>query len=235
MRSKILVIVYNIERAREHEWLIRFMDPSRYEFEFVLINKPGSFLQKFLTENRIRTHNINYSGKVAMPLLVWKLFKLIRQGKFHLVHAHLFEATLGGMIAARLAGVKARLITRHNSDFHHRYFPSAVKYDRLAARLATHIVAVSDTVKHVLTNMEQVNESKISVIHHGIDFSEFELTPERSRKVEQLRFKYNIPANKKVVGVVSRFIHWKGVQNIIPAFQKVLEHIPMHYWFWQTP
>jgi len=29
-----------------------------------------------------------------------------------------------------------------------------------------------------------------------------------------------------VIGAISRFVQWKGVQHIIPAFQKILEQYP---------
>jgi hypothetical protein len=60
-------------------------------------------------------------------------------------------------------------MTRHSSDFHHIYFPSAVKYDRFTNWLATDIVAISENVQNILLNWESVNPAKVHLIKHGID------------------------------------------------------------------
>ena len=100
----------------------------------------------------------------------------------------------------------------------------AVKYDRLMNRLATTIIAISKNVEAILIEREGASREKVVVIHHGFDLSKFTEVDEES--VQRLALKYNPLHKKPVVGVISRFTEWKGVQYIIPAFQKLLVEFP---------
>lgn len=226
MKIKVLNVLFNIAKAQEHEWFVRFIDRSRFELEFALINAKGSYMDTFLQKENVPVHHFEYSGKKDLLSLTWKLFLLMKREHYDIVHAHLFEGTLAGMTAARLAGVKMRISTRHYSDFHHVWFPSAVKYDRFINRQATHLVAISRNVQNILTQYEQVPPSKIRLIHHGIDMDDYKPGAVHVDRVSALRTKYDIPEGIPVVGVISRFIELKGLQFLIPAFKEILTQYP---------
>jgi len=100
-----------------------------------------------------------------------------------------------------------------------------VKYDRMINHMSTDIVAISENVRSILVDLEQVNPDKITLIHHGFKLAAFKDIPET--RVEALRGKYlsDGPLGP-VVGVISRYVHWKGVQHIVPAFEQVLSVHP---------
>src|SRR5665811_2158990 len=92
----------------------------------------------------------------------------------------LLFGSLIGLSAAWLAGVKKRIYTRHHSDYHFRYFPKGIKWDKLCNRMATCIVSPSLAVKEILLNLENVSPQKVSLIHHGFDIDYFDdVSPER--------------------------------------------------------
>ena len=129
-----------------------------------------------------------------------------------------------GLTAAWVLGIKKRIYTRHHSTFHHENFPKAVKYDKWANNISTHIIAISVNVKNILTYMEKVPESKISLIYHG-----FKLNIVKAKdqlKIESLNIKYKLNNSAPIVGVIARYINWKGIQYIIPAFKKLLVDYP---------
>jgi glycosyltransferase involved in cell wall biosynthesis len=128
------------------------------------------------------------------------------------------------MIAARLAGVEKRIYSRHHGSYHHEYFPSAIKYDRFINFLSTDIVAISENVKNILIDYEGVPREKIHLIHHGFDLDAFRNV--NTEKIMQMRQKYLSESPYPVVGVISRYIEWKGIQYIIPAFKKLLLTYP---------
>ncbi|MFM7078215.1 MAG: glycosyltransferase family 4 protein, partial [Bacteroidota bacterium] len=225
-KRKILVIVYNLERAREHEWFATSMDHSKYEIHYALVRKPDSYLGKFLESNGVIVHRFVYSGKQSLLGLTFRLYVLIKSKGFDIVHTHLFESSLSGIIAARLAGVSRRIVTRHHSDFHHVNSKIAVKCDRLINRLATDVVAISQNVKRILIDWEGCDPAKVVLIPHGIDLADFGTDHVSAERIGSIRIKYAISENKFVVGVVSRFIEWKGLQYLIPAFKKFLGSFP---------
>ncbi len=226
MKAKILVIVYNLDRALEHEWFVQLMDRTIYDIHFALIRKGDGFLAGFLEKEGIPVYRFGYSGKKDLPMLSWQLFRLIKRERFQIVHAHLFEASITGILGAWMARTPIRIVTRHHSDFHHVNSRLAVLLDRMVNKLATHIVAVSKNVQRILIDWERVNTEKVICIPHGVNLSTFGHKAVSSERIDAVRSKLKIGSDLKVIGVVSRFIEWKGVQYIIQAFKMLLNAKP---------
>lgn len=153
-----------------------------------------------------------------------EIYRILKKENISVIHTHLFEATLTGMIAARLAGVEKRIYSRHHGSYHHQYFPTAIKYDRFINFLSTDIVAISANVKNILTDYEGVSDNKVHLIHHGFDLDAFRNVAEE--KIIMMKQKYLPESAYPVVGVISRYVEWKGIQYIIPAFKKILQTYP---------
>lgn len=224
MRKKVVYIISEIDKALAFEWIAERLDKSSFDLSFILLNGGDSFLEKFLKDRNIPVKRFSCSGKKDWPGVWLKIFFHLKKIKPDVVHCHLLQANILGLSAAKAAGIPQRLYTRHHSDFHHRYFPKGVKWDKFCNRLATKIVAPSGAVKEVLIQQEGVPESKIQVIYHGFDLNYFKVVPEDL--VEVLKEKYNPQSRKPVIGVISRFTELKGIQFIIPAFKELLEEFP---------
>lgn len=218
---RITVIVHGIDKAQEFEWLISEIDSTQFVLSFISLGEQKeTHLKKYCEVNNIEFHYVSYQSKKEIISSIFKTRKIIKSIQPDIVHSHLFEGGLIGTTAAWLAGIKKRVYTRHYSDFHHVYFPNGLKFDKWINSKSTHIIAVSKMVKDILVNKEGVEETKVSVIYHGIktDESEQQSLVER---VDDVKSKHGIPKDKVVIGVVSRFTYWKGVQDIIPAFKNL--------------
>lgn len=223
--NKVTYILSNIDKAIAFEWIAEKVDKSKFELSFILLNSSSTYLHNWLKERKIESYLVSHQGKKSYLLSFFKVLKLLLRIKPNLVHTHLFDANLTGLMAAKLLGIKKRIYTRHHSTYHHDNFPSAVKYDKLCNYLATDIVAISKNVKQVLISKEKVKEKKIQLIYHGFDLSLFEVS--NSDDVSFLMSKHNMSKkDSPIIGVVSRYIKWKGVQYIIPAFKKILNEYP---------
>lgn len=99
-----------------------------------------------------------------------------------------------------------------------------MKYDKYVNKLSTHIVSISQVVTRILVEKEKVSAEKIYLIHHGFILQDF--AKKNNEKTGLLHQKYNEKGNKPVVGVISRYVNWKGIQYIIPAFKEVLKTYP---------
>ena len=222
MPKKIIYIVSHVNKSLAFEWVVDYLDSNKFELVFILMNPYPSTLEDYLVSRNIRVYRLNYRNKRDLINVVYNTFIILKKEAAQIVHAHLLDACLVGLIAAFLARVPRRIHTRHNSTFHHLFFPKAVWYDKLINALSTEIVSISDVVTKVLVEKEGVNISKIHLIHHGFVFEEPEsISNERTSLLIQ---KYNLtPNDSPIIGVISRFISWKGIQYIIPAFQEVLK------------
>ena len=209
----------------EHEWYVEYLDRSKFDIEFYLFKSYDSELYRFIKQHRLPCVDYNLPSKFYIPFyIIFFWFKLLfRRPDF--VHCHLFQASIIGITAAWLAGIKKRIYTRHHADVHHVYHPNAVKYDRWVNSKATHIIAVSFNIKTLLQNLEQVSADKITVIQHGIPAALINKTISLS-DVEDMKAKYNLAGRYPIVGVISRFVPEKGIQYIIPAFKTLLEKYP---------
>lgn len=224
-RKTVYILISNVTKALEHEWFVTFSKDTEFEIKYILFNSKNSDLFKYISNSKINCRNFQLTSKLHFFIYVVCLSIELLITRPRVIHCHLFEASLIGLIAAKLAGIKTRISTRHHSDFHHLYHPHAVKYDRLVNRLSTHIIAVSSTVESILINKEQVPKEKITVILHGIPLAVMD-TPISQERIEQIRKKYYSPSHQPLIGVISRFVEWKGVHYIIPAFKEILSEYP---------
>lgn len=222
--KKITYILSNIDKAIAFEWIVEQINQQQIELSFIILNTSDSYLFNWLQSKKIESYIIKHHGKKSYLASFFKVVRLLKKIKPSIVHSHLFDANLIGLSAAKLLGVKKRIYTRHHSTFHHEYYPKAVKWDKLANKLATDIVAISQNVKQVLYKKENVSLSKLHLIHHGFDLEKFNTVD--SKAIIKLKEKYSIAENTPIIGVVSRFIQLKGIQYIIPAFKQLLTDYP---------
>lgn len=224
MKSKITYILSNIDKSVAFEWIVSNLNKNEFEISFILFNNKEPYLFQWLKNKGIDCYYIPHIGKKSYPNTFFKTLYILNKIKPTIVHTHLFDANLIGLSAAKLLGIKKRIYTRHHSTYHHQYFPKAIKYDKLCNYLATDIVAISENVKNVLIKQENVNPNKIHLIHHGFDLEKFKNIPKK--EIVALKEKYNVKVNYPVIGVIARYIDWKGHFYVIKAFKKLLQTYP---------
>jgi glycosyltransferase involved in cell wall biosynthesis len=108
---------------------------------------------------------------------------------------------------------------------HYNEHPSGRKWDKLCNFLATDIIAISKNIRKILIERDGASPQKIHLLYHGFEFAYFDIdSPDR---ISELRRKYDIPTTAKpVIGIIARYMEWKGIQYAIPAFQDVLKTYP---------
>ncbi|CAA9307481.1 MAG: Glycosyltransferase [uncultured Cytophagales bacterium] len=223
MPLPVTYILSNIHKALAFEWVAEELDRGRFGLSFVLLNPGDSVLETFLRGRGVDVLRVAYRGKKDLPAAIFRIVRFLRTRGTRVVHCHLFDACVAGLVAARLAGVKKRLYTRHYATFHQVYFPRAVYYDRFINAQATGIVAISGNVKGALRK-EGVNPRKVHLVHHGFRLEAFgDVAAERTAG---LRSKYGLAGKGPVVGVISRYFELKGIQYVVPAFRQLLARFP---------
>jgi glycosyltransferase involved in cell wall biosynthesis len=224
-KLKICYIISKTNKFLAFEWIIDHLDKERYELTFISIGcEVNSSLEQFCNQRNVAFCRIPYHSKKDVPAVMLKVYQLLKTVRPDTVHCHFFEASIIGLTAALLAGIKKRIYTRHHSDFHHQFAPKGVKYDLYCNRLATHIVAISKNVEDLLIETENVTPKKIHRIYHCLDLRFFnDISEER---IETVRRKYNPNHRSPVVGIISRQTKWKGIKYTIAAFKEVLKKYP---------
>ncbi|MGL5892695.1 MAG: glycosyltransferase family 4 protein [Bacteroidia bacterium] len=225
MPLKIANIISLVHKANIFEWVAEELSPEKFSQVFILLHNEETEFERNLRQKGFTVYRVHYRNKKNMPAAVLKMMGILRKEKIQLVHTHLFDAGVGGQFAAWLCRIPKRIHTRHDATVNHDYYPNAVKYDKFTNRLATTVIAISASVKEILLNLEHVPEQKITIIHHGFKLQQFENVEQKD--VQELSSHY-FPNGKPfpVIGVISRYMHWKGVQFTIDAFAALKRDYP---------
>ncbi|NJN24991.1 MAG: glycosyltransferase family 4 protein [Cyclobacteriaceae bacterium] len=223
-KVKVTYIISNINKALAFEWIAESFINKSIQLSFILLNDVESELEHFLRSKNVNVDRIQFSGtKKDLSNAFFQVLNKMINSRPDAIHCHMFDACIIGLSAGMILNVKKRIFTRHSGSYNWSYNQKGHKYDRLLAWLATDIVAISENVKNLLLQ-EGAKENKINIIHHGFKLNEFEnIIPNR---ISKLKNNFN-PSNKQpVIGVISRWLHLKGIQYIIPAFKKLLNDYP---------
>ena len=192
--------------------------------DVVTLTNPGAVADG-LTADGVRVLHLGMTGNrdlAALPRLV----RIIRTGRYDLVHTHLYRACVYGRLAARIAGVKAVVATEHSlgdSQMEGRGLSAGVRALYLASeRLGRSTVAVSPTVAERLKRWG-VPGPRIEVVPNGIDLDRFRFDPAQRLRTRQ---RLGLPEGAYVVGGIGRLAAGKRFDVLIRA----LAQLPDDYW-----
>lgn len=160
-------------------------------------------------------------------IALWKLYRLIRSGRYHIVHTHSSKASVLGRIAAKLAGTPLILETLHGHVFHD-YQPWVVNrllraVYKIGALMTDHFISVADEVTREAIVAGIGRSEKFSTIHSGMELDWF-----LNAEVDPLavRREFGIPEDALVVGKVARFSPLKGHDQLLDAAPAIVERHP---------
>lgn len=183
--------------------------------DVVTLTNPGAVADG-LRADGVRVTHLGMTGNrdlTALPRLV----RLIRRGRYDLVHTHLYRACVYGRIAARLAGVRASVATEHSlgrAEIEGRPLSRGTRALYLATeRLGSATVAVSGTVAGRLRDWG-VPASRIHVVPNGIDAALFRHDPANRAATRAV---LGIPQDAFVVGGVGRLVPGKRFDVAVRA------------------
>lgn len=160
------------------------------------------------------------------PGLWRRLAVRLRDARPDLVHTHLIHADLYGIPAARWAGVRGVVSSRHNDDRFRRWLPVRA-LSRWLWRQADAGIAISEAIRRFAIAYEGVSPQKIHTIHYGLDPASVHAPPDARTRLRQ---ELGLPADAPLVGSVCRLIEQKGLDNALDGFAQVVAEFPAaHY------
>jgi glycosyltransferase involved in cell wall biosynthesis len=223
----VVFIMANNLYAPYLNWFARYaLQEPRLRMTFIALTATRPKMIEDVGEFGWECHWVRFNDKkrtTDMLRIMPSLYRLLRKLQPDIVQTHLFDDSLTGLTAARLAGIKVRMITKGDTGFHWYYTPKWVMFDKLNNNNATHILALSTESREFIVEKEKAHAEKIYLMPHGIPpFRLGHVEPERQ---ERLRARFNL-AGRKVVGMISRYIEWKGFKYLLPAFARLVQEMP---------
>lgn len=162
-----------------------------------------------------RLHLVEMEGRRKNPIAYFlKLLAYMKRQRFDLVHVHGSSAIMSvELLAAKLAGVGARIAHSHNITCEHRRLHKALL--PVFAGLYTHGAACSEAAGEWLFGRRDFR-----VIYNGIDLRKFRFSKEN--RVE-IRSRLGLGEENFVLGCVGHFNRQKNHDFLLDLFQKITQ------------
>ena len=201
-----VVLLSGIDRGREGELLSR----ARETTKLIVVPELGRAINPFQDLKAF-----------------WKVYRLIREGGYHIVHTHSSKAGVLGRIAAWLAGTPLIVHTLHSLVFH-EYQPWVVNrawriIKKICAPITDHFISVSSIIvdKAIAAGVDR--PEKFTTIYSGMELDWF-----LNARFDSLRVRdeFNIPHDVPVVGKIARLFPLKGHDELMDAAPEIVRRVP---------
>ncbi|HEX2640096.1 MAG TPA: glycosyltransferase family 4 protein [Pyrinomonadaceae bacterium] len=201
-----VVLLSGIDNGREGELLTR----ARETTKLVVVPELGRAISPFQDAKAL-----------------WKLYSLIRQGRYHIVHTHSSKAGVLGRIAAWLARTPFIVHTLHSLVFHD-YQPWLVNrtwrlIKKVCAPMTDHFISVSSIIVQKAVAAGVDRPEKFTTIYSGMELDWFLNAKFDSAKIRE---EFGIPQDAPVVGKIARLFPLKGHDEFMDAAPEIVRRVP---------
>lgn len=199
--------------------LCRVADRSRFDVSVLCLRDTGP-LARELERLDVPVFRLPSTPGRTDYLGCLKAARILREQRIEVVHTHNTHALIDGGIGARLAGARTIVHTDHA-----RQFPDKLRYmvaEHLVARMAAHVVGVSEHTARNLMEYERIPRRKVVVIPNGIDGSLYQRPVDRERKRREL----GVAGRGPVLGIAARLTEEKGLPFLLRALALLKAELP---------
>jgi len=207
---KILHIISNLQLGGAQVCIKDLVENTPDDIEHVVYPLRDRRIDIRIKGELIRTGYRNYD-----PRKFFNIFRLCRQHRIDIIHAHLEKPIIGSLLASFFIKVPV-IIHEHGPVFHAgwRYFLYRLAL-RLLGNRASAVIAVSKATADCLVKKGRIDRNRIHVIYNAVDLDRFQ--PDEQKRW-QIRKQLSIAADVTVIGYAGRLAHIKGVDLFIEAF-----------------
>ncbi len=157
----------------------------------------------------------------------WKLYKLIRKGRYHIVHTHSSKAGVLGRIAAWFAGTPIIVHTLHSLVFHD-YQPWLVNRGwwlakKISAPVTDFYISVSEIIVQKAIAAGIAEPERFRTIYSGMELDWF---LNAKFDAEAVKREFGIPSDSPVVGKIARLFELKGHDQLMDAAPEIVRRVP---------
>ena len=173
------------------------------------------------------TRSITPIGDLAA---LWRLYRIMRDERFTIVHCHTPKAELLGQLAARLAGVP--IVVDTFRGIYDRAGGSRVQrrvlfaMSRIAASCADLLLCQSREAMDALVREKFCEPERIAFLGNGIDIREFSRDRLDASDLDAARTALGIDPSRPVVGFAGRLVREKGLLDLFAAMRLVRAQFP---------
>jgi len=197
--------------------LIFNLDQDKFLPIFISI-RPFGKIGKEISE-KFKTISLG-ADKKFNPILLLRLFNILKKEKPDILHCHLFHANFIGRIIGSIAGVPLIISTIHSDNFGGRLRYFLLK---ITDFLTDFTVVVSQKIKDDLVKRKIVPANKIKVIYNGVPENKDIVNRD---DIEKIKNDLKITNNYPILLSVGRLAQIKGHIYLIRAFGMLKDKYP---------
>ena len=217
---KVLHVITGLGVGGAELQLRSVLQHTRHESEVITLYNPGP-VADMIRSDGVRVTDLGMTRNTELSA-VRRLRRIIRQGRYDVVHAHLYRSQVYGRLAAWLARTPVVVSTEHSIGETHlerRKMTAGVRALYLATELLSDMtIAVSDTVAGRMAKWG-VPARKVTVIPNGVDFGRVAFDPAARAAI---RREFGIGPHEYVIGVLGRLDPNKRFDMLIAAAAPLL-------------
>jgi len=199
---KVLHVITGLDAGGAELQLAMLLRHTRHEADVVTLYNPGPVAEQ-IRAGGISVRDIGMRSNTELSAL-FKLRGIIRDGRYDVVHTHLYRAQIYARPAARLMGVPVVLTTEHSIGETHierRKMTAGVRrLYRLSELFSDATIAVSDIVQDRLVRWG-VPARKITVVPNGLEVADLAFDPVARLRVRE---QFNISPDTYLIGALGR-------------------------------
>ncbi|MEZ5065680.1 MAG: glycosyltransferase family 4 protein [bacterium] len=235
-RVRVLHVITRLIRGGADEntvYTVLGMSESRWESDIVAGegSDVSAFPERIRQVTRIEPTLVRDPHPVKDVVALIRLIRIMRAGRYDIVHTHTAKAGFLGRLAARLAGVPHIVHTLHGVTFHD-HVPGFwrrlyVALERRAARWCDVMISVGEDVRRKYLEEAIGRREQYVTIPSGMNtqpFSEAREHPETSRN--PVRAEFGLTDDDLVLGMVSRLEARKGWRYFLEAIARLAPDFP---------
>lgn len=225
MRKKVLQIITLSDWGGAQRVVFDLADNlDKEKFEVEVACSPGGTLVEKLRARNIKVYEVkNLARRISVSNDIKAFFalkKIIKKGKYDIVHCHSAKAGFLGRLAAKQAGVKKIFYTVHSWGFYNQdeyglMRKTFIFLEKLSGAFTTRIICVANRVLSDGIRQKIAKLKKFVLIQNGIDFNV-------ENKRDEIRAIYGIKPKDIVVAMVARLAYPKDPLLFLQVAKEVL-------------
>lgn len=190
-------------------------DRLRFPMLFGTLRPIDGALRQFMSDAGVDCLSLDARSRAAYPAALLRLARILRLRRVHIIHTHLFDPSVIGLLSAALARTPIRVMTRHYSDYHTRIDKRwHMRLDQLCTRVSDRVIAVSRHTADHMIEKEGAPPEKLRVVLNGLDPARVNVSGPDAR--ERIRREFGID-DAYLLLVAARLHPEKGYEHLFRA------------------
>lgn len=212
-KVKICYIIGTLEvggAERQLYLLIKNLNKEKFE-PFLISFRGGRMKEKF--EKITKVYFADKRFKLDF-FLIFRLIKIIRKERPHILHTFMFTSNTWGRIAGIICRIPVIIASERSADLWKKWYH--IMIDRFLFNFTDRIVCNSEEIKKIYLERLKGNENKFVVIYNGLEIERYEGLFEN----EEIKKEFGIK-EEKIVITGGRLSFEKNLETFLFAAKKV--------------